>query len=114
MSHKKTIPYHDTVRAAHRERVAALYKAELHKLREFAFRMLRNAADAEDAVHDAFVRVLERNTPVEGDLGTFVRALVRVACRKRMRTRLEQLVEAVDSEERADDLPRAPEDSERQ
>jgi DNA-directed RNA polymerase specialized sigma24 family protein len=104
MSRKKTIPDHNTVRTEHRQRVAALYKKELFKLRDLAGKILHNAEDAEDAVHDAFVHVLERNTPVEGDLATFVRALVRAACRKRlhMRSVAYDLASAV-SEADADD-----------
>jgi DNA-directed RNA polymerase specialized sigma24 family protein len=104
MSRKKPIiPYHDTLKAEHRERVATLYKNELFKLREFAFRILRNTEDAEDAVHDAFVHVLELRPPVERDLSAFIRTLVRAACKKIRRTRLERVVESVDSAPRAED-----------
>jgi DNA-directed RNA polymerase specialized sigma24 family protein len=104
MSRNQNTPDNNTVRAEHRARVATLYKKELFNLRDVAFRMLRNTAEAEDAVHDAFVRVLERNTPVEGDLGTFVRALVRAACRKRLHMRhvVYDLASAL-AEDRADD-----------
>jgi DNA-directed RNA polymerase specialized sigma24 family protein len=104
MSRTKTTPDHNTVRAEHRARVAALYKNELFNLRDLASRILHNTADAEAAVHEAFVRVLERSTPIEGDLGKFVRALVRAACRKQLHMRdvVYDLASAI-AEDRADD-----------
>ena len=70
-----------------RARLAALYIAQGERLRASAFRVLRDRADAEDAVHDVFADLLEREAPLTGDAEAYLRAKVRRACAERLRVR---------------------------
>jgi RNA polymerase sigma factor (sigma-70 family) len=70
-----------------RAALAALYVSHRRKLHSFAWHLVGNDADAEDAVHDAFVEVLARGEPLKGDPLPYLRAVVRRACRDCIRQR---------------------------
>jgi RNA polymerase sigma-70 factor (ECF subfamily) len=70
-----------------RPTLTALYVAHRAKLCALATRVLGNETDAEDAVHEAFVELLARETPLTGEPLPYLRAVVRRACRDRLRNR---------------------------
>jgi RNA polymerase sigma-70 factor (ECF subfamily) len=78
--------------------IGALYIAHRAKLCALATRVLGSDTDAEDAVHDAFVELLALEKPLTGDPLPYLRAVVRRACRDRMRNRGSELpLEAADA-----------------
>jgi len=64
-----------------------LYRTESAKLRKKAHALLRNEADAEDAVQEAFVVFLELSELPSGNVAHYMGAIVARVCRDRLRTR---------------------------
>jgi RNA polymerase sigma-70 factor (ECF subfamily) len=65
--------------------IGALYVAHRSKLCALAARVLGSQTDAEDAVHDAFVELFALEKPLTGEPLPYLRAVVRRACRDRLR-----------------------------
>ena len=58
----------------------SIYRDHRQGLFSLALSITRNTATAEDAVHNAFVRLVRRETPVKGDPVTYTFTAVRNAC----------------------------------
>jgi RNA polymerase sigma-70 factor (ECF subfamily) len=70
-----------------RDRLEQVYRQHRQGLFSVTLSITRNVAEAEDAVHDAFVRLARRVKPVSGDLTAYVYASVRNAALDRLRRR---------------------------
>jgi len=70
-----------------REQLEQVYRQHRQGLFSVTLSITRNVAEAEDAVHDAFVRLSRRETPVSGDLVAYVFASVRNAALDQLRRR---------------------------
>ena len=64
-----------------------LYRSEHDKLVRKARAILKNEADAEDAVHDAFVVFLELGELPSGNAAHYLGGIVARVCRDRLRAR---------------------------
>ena len=77
------IPNSKSVRSA----ADLLYRTEADKLRRKAKAILRNEADADDAVQEAFLFFLELPELPSGNAAHYLGAIVARVCRDRLRTR---------------------------
>lgn len=75
--------------------IAELYKQHAQGLFSVAVAILRDAAAAEDAVHDAVSRVLDRGH-IDGDAVAYLYASVRNAARDQLRRRQVRMAEPID------------------
>ncbi len=95
----------------HAESTSILYAEQRQGLFAVALAIVRDAALAEDAVHDGVHRVLARGRPPEGDPVAFLYASVRNAAidltRRRRVRRAAPLEEALFDDRQADPLLRA-------
>ena len=90
--------------------LAEIYKEYRQGFFSLALSVTRNAAEAEDAVHDAFVKLSSKNIQIKGKAVPYVFAVVRNAALDRVRKR-KKIVDAPEfifdeqlSEERAPGL----------
>jgi len=80
---------------AYARTIADLYRQHAQALFGVALSVLRDASAAEDAVHDAVSRVLERGR-INGDTTAYLYASVRNAARDALRRRRVRMAESVD------------------
>jgi len=85
------------------------FEADRRRLRAVAFRMLGNAAEAEDAVQETWLRLSRTDMSAVGNLGGWLTTVVARVCLDMLRSRRSRREEPLEPETDAEDLNSDPE-----